>query len=233
MPECPVLMLPGTLCTGVIFEQQIKALRPHSPGVEVVQFGRETSIDEMVDTVEGHLPRTTGVAMVGFSMGGMVAMAFTRRHPGRIDRLALINSNSHTELPERRAARSALLAEAAKTDIATIVEKYYLPRYLHRQLPQHREMIVRMAMELGPECFEAQVHALAGREDSTSTLRDLDCPLLILGSKDDVLCPPKTQVHMHRVARDSELVLLESCGHFSLLEQPEAVNRCLVDWYLR
>ena len=33
--------------------------------------------------------------------------------------------------------------------------------------------------------------------------------------------------------RGSELLLLEECGHFSTLEQPEAVNRALRGWYLK
>jgi pimeloyl-ACP methyl ester carboxylesterase len=229
----PVLLLPGTLCTGAIFEKQLEALASLANRVETVPFRDERSIDEMAETVAGCIPPETGAAIAGFSMGGMVAMALARRHPGLVRKLALINTNSHAELPDRGKARQAHLAEARRRGVGKVVRDHYLPRYLERQSPEHRRLIIDMSEELGLDCFEAQAQALGSRPDSTTTLQGVACHTLILGSSGDALCPPEAHVEMHRIVSNSDLVLLGACGHFSTLERPEAVSSCLCSWYLQ
>jgi pimeloyl-ACP methyl ester carboxylesterase len=227
-----VLLLPGTLCTGAIFNRQIAALRPLAPSVEVVQFRHERSIDEMAATVAQRIPAGTAAAIAGFSMGGMVALALARQMPERVARLALVNSNHHGDRPERRSRRLAQLAAATDGDLPGLIERDYLPRYLRHQAPEHRALILDMALELGIECLRVQTAALASRPDATETLRTLDCPTLIIGSTEDPLCPPDVQIEMHRTAPSSDLLLLNDCGHFSTLERPDAVSRALCGWYL-
>lgn len=227
----PVLFLPGTLCTGAIFENQVKALAAVAPSVEVIQFQLEQSIDQMAATVSGHIPDGSAAAVAGFSMGGMVALALARQRPASISRLALINSNHHGDRRERRARRLAQLDETTDGQLTGLLERDYLPRYLHRQEPEHRALILDMARELGIESFRAQTAALASRPDASLTLRHLDCPTLIIGSAEDPLCPPEVQLEMHGLVRNSVLLMLEDCGHFSTLERPEAVSEALCSWY--
>ena len=227
----PVLLLPGTLCTGAIFEHQIEALEAVGLSVDVVEFHHERSIGEMAATVAQRIPDNASVAIAGFSMGGMVALELARQAPERIAQLALINSNHHGDHPERRARRLTQLARTTDDELPGLIEREYLPRYLHRQEPAHRALILHMARELGIDCFRSQTMALASRPDASQTLRSIDCPLLIIGSTEDPLCPPAVQVEMHRLAAHSELLLLSGCGHFSTLECPEAVSQTLCNWY--
>jgi pimeloyl-ACP methyl ester carboxylesterase len=228
----PVLLLPGTLCTGAIFEHQVKALRPLAGRVEVVSFRHERSIEEMADTVAQRIPPGTPAALAGFSMGGMVALALARQMPERIAKLALINSNHHGDRPERRARRLGQLAATKNNELSGLIERDYLPRYLYRQEPGHRALILDMARELGIDCLRAQTEALASRQDASETLRTLRCPTLIIGSAEDPLCPPSAQLEMHRMLKRSDLLLLGDCGHFSTLERPAAVSGALRNWYL-
>jgi pimeloyl-ACP methyl ester carboxylesterase len=223
-----VLLLPGTLCTGAIFEHQIKTLEALAPRVEVVQFRHESSIEEMAAMVVRRIPSGVAVAIAGFSMGGMVALALARQAPGKIAKLALINSNHHGDRPERRARRLAQLAATTDDELPGLIERDYLPR----QAPEHRALILQMARELGLDCFRAQTAALAGRQNASGTLRALDCPTLIIGSTEDPLCPPAVQTEMHRMVEHSDLLLLDNCGHFSTLERPTEVSHALCNWYL-
>jgi len=227
----PVLLLPGTLCTGAIFEHQVNALQALTPKVEVVQFRHERSIEEMAATVAQHIPPDNAAAIAGFSMGGMVALALGRQAPEKIAGLALINSNHHGDRPERRTRRLAQLAATTDDELPGLIERDYLPRYLHRQAPEHRTLILDMARELGMECFRAQTEALARRQDAGLTLQSIGYPTLIIGSTEDPMCPPAVQEEMHRLVARSKLLMLDHCGHFSTLERPEAVSRALCDWY--
>jgi len=229
----PVLFIPGTLCTPAVFEDQINMLAQLAPQIDAVQFTFEDNFSEMADKTIEMIPRESGAAIVGFSMGGMVAMEIARKAPGLIKRLALLNTNFHTDLPDRHSARLGHLRQARTEGMESIIRQYYLERYLHQPTTSAENLIIQMANEMGADCFEAQIRALASRPDSSVTLSGIKCPTLILGAQQDQLCPPSGQLQMQKMVRNSELLILECCGHFSMLEKPNEVNQALRDWYLR
>jgi pimeloyl-ACP methyl ester carboxylesterase len=54
-----------------------------------------------------------------------------------------------------------------------------------------------------------------------------------MGAQQDQLCPPSEQLRMRAMIENSDLQILESCGHFSMLEKQDEVNNALLDWYLQ
>src|SRR5262245_13603379 len=75
-------------------------------------FSPRTSIDEhavdvaaLLDALE--IPKVT---LIGLSMGGYVALAFARRHPGRLRGLVLADTRPGADSPEQRAAREGMIA---------------------------------------------------------------------------------------------------------------------------
>jgi pimeloyl-ACP methyl ester carboxylesterase len=227
----PVLFLPGTLCDDAIFTRQISAFEATATSVKVVPFKHERSIQDMAETVVRQIPPGGKACIAGFSMGGMVALALAAGFPERVSGLALINSNCHADFPGSHSARLRHLELAGKDGIREMMVKHYLPRYLHLHDPVHRHIILEMAQRLGTDCFEAQAEALATRPDASEVLRRIHCPTLILGSDQDLLCPPAEQLDMHRLAAGSDLLMLGACGHFSMLERPEAVSSALLNWH--
>jgi pimeloyl-ACP methyl ester carboxylesterase len=230
MPRTPLLLLPGTLCTGAVFKELLQPLSEHASSVTVAEFRQERSIDEMARQAARLVPANQKTSIIGFSMGGMVAIALARRYPDIVDRLALINSNSHADLPDRHEARLKTLAEARRHGLRQVVRDAMLPTYLYRQEAKHRSLILDMAEAQGIDAFAAQIEALANRPDASTALQRIEQPVLIIGSKNDPLCPPSRQQDMLRQAQKGTLVMLEDCGHFSLLERPAAVSQALIDW---
>lgn len=233
MNKLPVLLLPGTLCTAAVFNHQIDELARLAPGVDVVQFTLEDSISKMADKAIRCIPRQGSAAIIGFSMGGMVAMEIARKAPELIGKLALLNTSFHADLPERGLARIQHLKEAKSSSMGSVIRQYYLDRYLYEPEPDASQLIVEMANELGTPCFAVQINAHTTRVDSSDVLAGIECPPLVLGSSHDQLCPRDEQNQMHQLIKGSKLKILDRCGHFSMLEKPVEVNRALRDWYLQ
>ena len=204
-----------------------------APQVLSVDFRLEDSIPQMAEKAIAMIPGKNAAAIIGFSMGGMVAMEIARQAPQRISKLALLNSNFHADLADRRAARCQHLEQAASAGMEHIIRQFYLERYLHQPSLRAEELIINMATELGTACFKAQIEALSTRQESGTTLERFHKPALILGGDQDGLCPPEIQVSMHQMIEGSDLVMLENCGHFSMLEKPKDVNNALHNWYLK
>ena len=231
MNRPPVLCLPGTLCTPAVFDPQVKALTDHAPKIEALRFTTENSISQMADLAIERIPSQSGAAIIGFSMGGMVAMEIARKAPHLVRKLALLNTNCRVNHPDRQTARMTHLELVRQIGIEAVIRQYYLPQYLHNPGSGADELIVNMAAELGIDSFEAHSEALATRPDLRSSLAAIICPTLVLGATKDRLCTPDMQYEMHQLLKNSELVLLEACGHFSVLEQPALVNEALLRWY--
>ena len=212
---------------------QINAMNKLAPQVLSVDFRLEDSIPKMAKKAIAMIPGQSAAAIIGFSMGGMVAMEIARQAPQRISKLALLNSNFHADLADRRASRIQHLEQATSMGMAYVIRQFYLDRYLHQPSLRAEELIINMATELGTACFKAQVEALSTRQESGTTLERIHKPALILGGNQDNLCPPEIQATMHQMIEGSELVMLDDCGHFSMLEKPQDVNDALRNWYLK
>jgi pimeloyl-ACP methyl ester carboxylesterase len=230
--KLPVLFIPGTLCTPAVFDHQIKAFKSLASNIDTVQFGLEDSIPKMAETAIKHIQRRKGAAIIGFSMGGMVALEIARRAPELMKKLCLLNSNFGADITGRHLARLQHLEEANSKSMGVMIRRYYLDRYLYKASSDIEELIIEMASKLGTKCFAAQINALAMRQDSSKSLQDIQCPTLILGSTQDQFCPPGLQTQMHQLIKNSTLRILNDCGHFSMLEKPLEVNQALQEWYL-
>ena len=75
-----------------------------------------------------------------------------------------------------------------------------------------------------------QQHALMTRADSRPSLTAIRCPTLVLVGDGDELTPPPLSQEIAAGVAGSRLVIVADCGHLSTMEQPDAVNRALVEW---
>jgi pimeloyl-ACP methyl ester carboxylesterase len=231
MHSLPILILPGTLCTGAMFTHQIKQLQNHCNNVSVVQFTQQATLTEMADLVI-KATNNKPCAIIGFSMGGIVAEEVAKTHPHLIAKLALVNSNCHADLPERKAGRAAQIKQANDGQLAALIEHTFMPNYLYKQNENHQKLILEMALSLGEKCFAAQAMAIEDRPDTLDILQQLNADILIISGQQDKICAVEHQLHMHKSLSGSKLLLLDECAHFSPLEQANKVSQALTQWYL-
>ena len=92
------------------------------------------------------------------------------------------------------------------------------------------ELMVDMALSLGPEVFVRQSRALQKRRDQQSLLRNIKCPTLILCGAQDQIALPKRHEIMAEFIELAEFVVIENAGHLPTLEQPEATIAALWAW---
>lgn len=211
-----------------MYAAQIAALEK-SADVDVGDLSGAASIGAMATAVLDRAPRE--FTLVGFSMGGMVALEICRQVPGRVRQLALLNTTPFAERPERLLQREQQIAAVRTGGLREVLIGAMKPRYLaqaHRMRQDLRSAVLVMGLELGPEVFLRQSEALATRPDFADLLPRIDCPALVLGGREDELCPPSVHEQMAVRLPRADLVVLADCGHLSPLEQPEAVTGALL-----
>ncbi|MDE2296027.1 MAG: alpha/beta fold hydrolase [Gammaproteobacteria bacterium] len=223
-PQSPLLLIPGTWLDGRLFAAQRQALSTECD-VQLADVSRSDSIDAMAADVLADAPPR--FALVGLSMGGIVALEIQRRAPERVTHLGLFDTTPRPEAPERAHARVAALEAVARGDAESLVRDTLAPNYLahaNRTDPGLIEAVVRMALDLGPEVFVRQSIALERRGSREHLLPAIACPTLVLCGAEDRLCPVSLHVAMAAAIPDADLVVLARSGHLSPLERPAAVT---------
>lgn len=220
-----VLFLPGMMCDQRLFSPQIQSL---SIPWSVADTSSHDSFAEMASAALAAAPDR--FAVVGLSMGGILAFEIWRQAPERVSHMALMDTNPHADAPERQDLRLEQIRRVANGDLREVVVDGLKPLYLaarHRDDEKLLGVALDMAMDLGSAVFRRQSIALKDRVDSVPHLQSISCPATVLCGDEDTLCPPE----LHQLMADSipgaELCIVPECGHLATLEQPEKVNDAL------
>tara|TARA_B110000208_G_scaffold186090_2_gene242168 strand:- start:46 stop:756 length:711 start_codon:yes stop_codon:yes gene_type:complete len=225
----PLVFLPGMMCDARLFGPQIAELSAdHCVTIAPVTQGER--IEEIASGLLDQLPAR--FALAGLSMGGIVAMELLRRAPDRITRIALMDTNPLAETPPVAAAREPQIVGVRTGRLEQVMREEMKPHYLAPGL--HRgevlDLVMEMALTLGPEVFVRQSRALQRRRDQQGTLLKCKVPTLVLCGAHDVLCPVKRHTFMAELIPYARLVVLENAGHLPTLEAPAETTQALRDW---
>jgi pimeloyl-ACP methyl ester carboxylesterase len=149
-----------------------------------------------------------------------------------VERLALLDTGSRADTPERTAARRDLIANAEREG-ARRAQELLLPALIHPARLSDQPLVdtvLQMAVDTGLAAFERQEEALIGRPDNRPLLPGIRCPTLVLVGREDALTPPELAREIAAGIPGAKLKIVADCGHLSTLERPEAVNRALRAW---
>ena len=229
-----LVLVPGLACDAAVWTPLWPWLqdvaRPWVPPPAV-----HASIGDMAEAVLQAAP--AGVfALAGHSLGGRIALEVMRRAPGRVSRLALLDTGwqplagGGAGEAERR-SREDLVALARESGMRTMGERWSPPMLHPARLgtPVHED-VLRMIERQTAEGFTAQQQALLARPDAGAVLDAIRCPTLLLCGREDGWSPPARHEEMAARVPGARLVLVDQCGHMSPMEQPEAVARALRAW---
>jgi len=225
----PTLLLPGLLGSPRLYAPQLPALWQFGP-VIVADHRRDDSIAAIARRILVHAPPR--FSLLGLSMGGYIALELLRQAPGRIARLALLDTSARADAPEQRLRRGELIELARAGRFDEVADLAY-PGLVHpdRLADQALRATVRsMAQDTGAEAFIRQQTAIMNRPDSRADLAAIGCPTLVLVGDADQLTPPARAQEIAAGIRGAQLVEVPASGHLSTLEQPERVTAALVAW---
>lgn len=225
----PLVMVPGMMCDARVFAPQINDLS-RDTGVHVAAVAGGESIRDMAGRVLDQAPQR--FALMGHSMGGIVAMEVLRRAPERVSRIALISTTPLAETPEQASWREPQIvkAQAGRLDEAvagSLPADNFAPGPARNAILQ---MVIDMAYGFGAETFVRQSRALQRRPDAQKVLRQTKVPALILCGAHDKVTPVKRHEFMAGLIPVARLEVFDAAGHMPTLETPEQVTAALRTW---
>ncbi|WP_237216050.1 alpha/beta fold hydrolase [Falsiroseomonas oryziterrae] len=223
-----LLFLPGLLCDARLWRDQAAALGG-AVRCQVADLTHDESVGAMAERALRAVPEGP-LAVCGLSMGGYVAMEIMRRAPGRVARLALMDTSARPDTPEQTRRRRALLA-LSESGMFRGVTPRLLPQLLHPDsIPRLGAEVMAMAERVGRPAFHRQQRAIMARPDSRPDLPRFAVPTLVAVGEADALTPPALAEEMAALIPGARLARIPAVGHLPPMEAPEAVTALLRDW---
>lgn len=222
-----ILLIPGLLCDGYVWEPLLERL--DHKGI-VADLTTQDSITQMaLDCLAlAHGP----LAVAGHSMGARVAMEMARMAPHRIERLALLDTGIHPLRQGEPEKRAEVVRLAHEKGMAALADRWLPGMVWHENLgnttlmSELREMVLRQ----NPERHERQIKALVGRPDASAYLAQISCRTLLVVGRYDNWSPVSQHEDMLALLPEAKLEIIEDAGHFAPVEQPSTVAQLLADF---
>lgn len=225
MSATPVVCIPGTLCDERVFTPVLPLHRPTMLWrYQMVELGADPQ-HWVVDMLETLPPR---FALLGFSLGGLLALALCEMAPERVAGLALVASNARGAQPDHEHNRHALLQQWDIGGADAVVDAL-LPRYGLAQ-PCQRSTVRAMAHDHSRALFDAQLQLAAQRPDRSNVWQHAPGPALVISGELDSVCTPAMQTELHTLRPDAARLILPGIGHFPTLDAPEPCHQALTQW---
>lgn len=224
-----LLLLPGLLCDPRLWAAQEEGLSDIAD-VTVADMTRDDSIAGMVRRALAAAPER--FALAGLSMGGYAALEVMRQAPGRVERLALLDTGARADTPEQTTRRKDLISLANRGEFKAVSPRL-LPLFIHEDRLSDAALVAEiaaMADAVGKEAFLRQQQAIMGRPDSRPGLGAIECPTVVICGREDRLTPLELSEEIVSLIPHATLEIVENCGHLSTMECPAEVNAILRAW---
>lgn len=225
-----LLLIPGLVCDADVWNYQAAHLSDIAT-IQVPAVARGESMSEMARIVLESAPPS--FALAGFSMGGYVALEILRQAPGRITRLALLDTSARGDSAKKAEWRRSAIAACERDDFAGVIERM-MPMLLHadQQAGQHPIFVRAMAQRVGGTVYLRRMRAIATRQDARDLLRAYAGPVRAICGRQDGMSTLEEHEEIASLASRGRCSIIEDCGHMTILEQPQAATALLRDWLL-
>lgn len=170
-------------------------------------------------------------AIVGLSVGGMIAQGLASRHPNLVAALVLSNTAHKIGTEEVWNERIKTVKEQGIAAIAdTVMQRWFTPTFRSADNP---DFAGYMAM-LCRSPVEGYVGTCAAVRDAdlTESTRALGVPVLCIAGDQDGSTPPDLVRATANLIKGAQYRLIPEAGHIPCVEQPDAVAD-LISTFLR
>jgi len=216
----------------------VRCLCPDLPGHGAQRYDIPNATTGITDIAAALIEYLDGsgigtCTLIGYSMGGRIALHTALHYPNRISRLVLVSTSPGLRTEPERTSRfeqdQRLQQELADMGDESAEFEAFLRRWYQQPLfselakkPALLEPLIQCRMKNNPPALSASLRALsvASQPDCWKELQQLGMPtLVVVGKKDEKYC--RIGNKMAALFPKGRLEIIEGCSHSPHVESPE------------
>ncbi len=235
----PLILIHGLADDVTVWDSVIPPLAASFRVIALDQigFGRSDKpllsyrVSTFVDFLDGFLNelKIKRASLVGNSLGGWVAAAFTLAHPERINRLVLCNAAGYAAVSKTMDPRAlSALRLVSREDI-----RYLGPLTFHdKRFYEDVDLAFKQHVSADDNYTVNQLldSMIRGEDVLDNRLAAIKQPTLILWGREDRLIPLNFAERFHKEITGSRLEVIDNCGHMPQVECPEKFNTAVLQF---
>ena len=226
----PVVLIHGWGMSGMVWEDLAELMRANYkvfivdlPGMGNSRLIKTYKFKNLIKEIHKHIP--TKVTMIGWSLGGQIAMQYALEYPSNINTLICISTtpsfirrsgwqygmeknifmNFKKELKNnwKKTLKNFFILQLIKNNDQKKILKRFVNNFIYDKPPTKQGL-------------EKLLNILENN-DLRNGIKKLKVPTLIVTGKKDVLCDYQASMWMHSEIIDSKLFIFESEGHIPFI----------------
>jgi pimeloyl-ACP methyl ester carboxylesterase len=220
-----LILLHGSGGDSSVWEEQlsenITIIAPDLPGHGQSDGPLRSSAQEYALWLDAFI-RVLGIKkffLAGHSLGGAIALEFSRAFPCTTTGLILAGTGTH-------AAITAEYLELLRTDFPAAVKASCLTAYAPGTAEAICAQGCAMLTRNGPAALYRDLQAYASF-DCRPWAGDISVPAVVLCGSEDRITPPAEAEELAGLLPQAALKIIPGCGHMAMTEAPEAVNKAM------
>jgi len=167
---------------------------------------------------------------IGHSLGGYVGLALAEKYSIELKGLCLFHSTAYADSEERKTNRDRTYAFVKKYGAELFTQSFIEPLFLLKNRQILKESIIELK-NIAKQSSEAGVLAttlaMRDRKDRTLVLAALQCPVLLIGGRNDATIPIEKLEEQAQLSSNIQLSVIGDCGHMGMYEQKEETLKVL------
>jgi pimeloyl-ACP methyl ester carboxylesterase len=162
--------------------------------------------------------------LLGNSLGGHIALYFTKHYQEKVTALVLTGSSGLYE--------KAMGDSFPKRGSYEYIEQktkgvFYDPAIGTKEMVDD---IFKIVNDRNSVIRTLAIAKSAIRHNMAGDLPEMKIPTCIIWGKQDTVTPPEVAHDFHKLMPDSNLFWIDKCGHAAMMERPEEFNSFLHNW---
>ena len=194
---------------------------PVTPG-SVTMREYAADIEDLLDDLQ-----VSRAAVIGLSMGGLVAMELAGARPARYWAIGLIATTAEPVTAQEQVVRRERAEAVERDGMAVLVDYMHTGLYGPGCPPAVRARVDAMMSAASPAGAAAALRGRAERPDYRPVLAGLDMPALVCAGTADPWSDSAVTAEIVACLRHPELVVIDGAGHLPNLEAEGQFNDAL------
>jgi pimeloyl-ACP methyl ester carboxylesterase len=172
-------------------------------------------------------------AVIGWSMGGFVALALSLARPDLVAGLVLLSTSpgGSAATPAAPDVRERLhdFSGTPREQASRLISLLFPPRRAIEIEAQFGELMAASRAALAVDVAAAQWEAMEAWEDggAADRLGEISCPTLVAAGSDDVVIPPANSLALASAIPGAWLARFPGCGHAFMADRPDSLARLI------